>query len=39
LIGMAYGYESESAFSSAFKRVMGRPPREYRMDLGRLSDG
>src|SRR5476649_644596 len=39
LIGMAYGYESESAFSSAFKRVRGRPPREYRMDLGRLSDG
>lgn len=24
------GYESESAFSTAFKRVMGRPPRTYR---------
>lgn len=36
LIGMAYGYESESAFSNAFKRVMGRPPREYRMDLGHV---
>jgi len=35
LIGLAYGYESESAFSNAFKRVMGRPPREYRMELGR----
>jgi len=38
LIGLAYGYESESAFSNAFKRVMGRPPREYRMELGRSSD-
>lgn len=38
LIGLAYGYESESAFSNAFKRVMGRPPREYRMELGRLPE-
>ena len=29
-IGTAYGYESESAFSNAFKRVIGRPPREHR---------
>ena len=25
----ALGYESESAFSTAFKRVMGAPPRHY----------
>jgi AraC-like DNA-binding protein len=25
----ALGYESESAFSTAFKRVMGKPPRHY----------
>ena len=29
LIARALGYESESAFSTAFKRVMGRPPRQY----------
>jgi AraC-like DNA-binding protein len=26
------GYESESAFSTAFKRVMGCPPRQYRTE-------
>lgn len=26
------GYESESAFSTAFKRVMGYPPRAYRLN-------
>jgi AraC-like DNA-binding protein len=29
LIARSLGYESESAFSTAFKRVMGRPPRQY----------
>jgi AraC-like DNA-binding protein len=29
LIARALGYESESAFSTAFKRVMGRSPRQY----------
>jgi AraC-like DNA-binding protein len=28
-IARSLGYESESAFSTAFKRVMGRSPREY----------
>ena len=28
-IALALGYESESAFSTAFKRVMGCPPRQY----------
>jgi AraC-like DNA-binding protein len=28
-IALALGYESESAFSTAFKRVMGRSPRQY----------
>lgn len=32
-IGLSFGYESESAFSNAFKRVMGLPPREYRSGL------
>jgi AraC-like DNA-binding protein len=26
---LSLGYESESAFSTAFKRVMGRSPRQY----------
>lgn len=30
VIAPELGYESESAFSTAFKRVMGRPPRTYR---------
>jgi AraC-like DNA-binding protein len=29
-IGLRAGYESESAFSNAFKRVMGHSPRAYR---------
>ncbi|WP_161883150.1 AraC family transcriptional regulator [Deinococcus alpinitundrae] len=28
-IALSVGYESEAAFSTAFKRVMGRPPRRY----------
>jgi AraC-like DNA-binding protein len=28
-ISLSLGYESESAFSTAFKRVMGCPPRQY----------
>jgi AraC-like DNA-binding protein len=29
VIAPALGYESESAFSTAFKRVMGCAPRQY----------
>ncbi len=29
IIALSLGYESESAFSTAFKRVMGRSPRQY----------
>jgi AraC-like DNA-binding protein len=29
VIALSLGYESESAFSTAFKRVMGRAPRQY----------
>jgi AraC-like DNA-binding protein len=29
VVSLALGYESESAFSTAFKRVMGRSPRRY----------
>jgi AraC-like DNA-binding protein len=29
VISLSLGYESESAFSTAFKRVMGRSPRQY----------
>jgi AraC-like DNA-binding protein len=28
-IGLALGYESEKSFSTAFKRVMNCPPRQY----------
>jgi AraC-like DNA-binding protein len=28
-VALSLGYESESAFSTAFKRVMGCPPRQY----------
>jgi AraC-like DNA-binding protein len=28
-IARSLGYDSESAFSTAFKRVMGRSPRQY----------
>ncbi len=34
-IAQALGYESENAFNTAFKRVMGRSPRRYtRADIG-----
>ncbi len=29
IVSRALGYESESAFSTAFKRVMGHPPRRH----------
>lgn len=29
VISLSLGYESESAFSTAFKRVMGVSPRQY----------
>ncbi|HEY1149390.1 MAG TPA: helix-turn-helix transcriptional regulator, partial [Pseudoduganella sp.] len=29
-IAFAHGYESEAAFSNAFKRVMGSSPRDFR---------
>ncbi len=32
VIALAFGYESESAFSTAFKRVMGCSPRQYSRD-------
>jgi len=32
-IALAVGYESEAAFSTAFKRVMGCPPKHYRTRL------
>jgi len=28
-IALSFGYESESAFGKAFRRVMGCPPRQY----------
>lgn len=34
-VALALGYESESAFSTAFKRVMGCSPRRYGRDRGR----
>jgi AraC-like DNA-binding protein len=30
VIALSLGYESESAFSKAFKRAMGSSPRQYR---------
>jgi AraC-like DNA-binding protein len=33
-IALSLGYESESAFSTAFKRVMGCPPRHYTQGRG-----
>lgn len=33
----ALGYESESAFSAAFKRVMGCSPRQYSRGRGPVS--
>jgi AraC-like DNA-binding protein len=32
VIAQALGYESDSAFSTAFKRVMGCSPRQYVRD-------
>ena len=29
IIALSLGYESDSAFSTAFKRVMGSSPRQY----------
>jgi AraC-like DNA-binding protein len=29
VIALSFGYESESAFSTAFKRIMGCSPRQY----------
>jgi len=37
VIARALGYDSESAFSTAFKRVMGCSPRQY--SRGRLASG
>jgi AraC-like DNA-binding protein len=37
VISLSLGYESESAFSTAFKRVMGCSPRQY--SRGRQSEG
>jgi AraC-like DNA-binding protein len=31
-IARSVGYESDAAFSKAFKRVVGVPPREYRQN-------
>jgi AraC-like DNA-binding protein len=40
VIALSLGYESESAFSTAFKRVMGCSPRQYSRDrVPRPSDG
>lgn len=33
-IAASLGYESESAFSTAFKRIMGCPPRAYARGAG-----
>ena len=33
-IALSVGYESESAFSTAFKRVMGCAPRRFGKDNG-----
>ncbi|MFI7448527.1 helix-turn-helix domain-containing protein [Nonomuraea sp. NPDC049714] len=32
-IAAAIGYQSESAFSTAFRRVVGMSPREFRVSL------
>jgi AraC-like DNA-binding protein len=39
LIALSLGYESESAFSTAFKRVMGCSPRQYGRDRNRPPAG
>jgi AraC-like DNA-binding protein len=37
VISLSLGYESESAFSTAFKRVMGCSPRQYSRDRNLVS--
>jgi AraC-like DNA-binding protein len=37
VIALSLGYESESAFSTAFKRVMGCSPRQYSRDRNPVS--
>jgi AraC-like DNA-binding protein len=37
VIALSLGYESESAFSTAFKRLMGCSPRQYSRDRGATS--
>lgn len=39
VIASSLGYQSESAFSKAFKRVMGCSPRQYGRSRGTSSDG
>jgi AraC-like DNA-binding protein len=36
-IGLTLGYESEKSFSTAFKRVMNCPPRQYGREHGKTS--
>jgi transcriptional regulator GlxA family with amidase domain len=36
-IGEQVGYDSEAAFSRAFKRAIGRSPAEFRRERQRLS--
>jgi AraC-like DNA-binding protein len=38
VVPLSLGYESESAFSTAFKRVMGCSPRQYRRGRNWISD-
>jgi AraC-like DNA-binding protein len=39
VIARSLGYESESVFSTAFRRVMGCSPRQYRRDHSREPNG
>ncbi len=39
VIALSLGYDSESAFSTAFKRVMGCPPRRYSREHGACPGG
>ncbi len=38
-VGLSLGYESESAFSTAFKRVMACSPRQYQREKAPLASG
>ncbi len=38
-IALSVGYESESAFSAAFRRVMGYSPKQYRLKSGTRPNG